>query len=119
MAMATTMQVNGCHSRSDGLQAHPLRCRGLLSGQLRRTVPTQASADLGIGFVQNFSGEGLTSIGGGSDDMPNAGGATYNGNWVAAVQAADGDGNGPISLTNGDASLSAQTLTEWARSPRP
>ena len=83
---------------------------------------SQKLSDLGIGFVQNFSGEGLTSIGGGSDDMPNGGGATYNGNWVAAVQAADGDGNGPISLTNGDASLSANfgmgkitaTLTDLA-----
>ena len=68
---------------------------------------TQKLSDLGIGFVQNFSGEGLTSIGGGSDDMPNGGEATYNGNWVAAVQEADDDGNGDITLTNGIASLDA------------
>ena len=47
---------------------------------------SQELSDLGIGFVQNFSGEGLTSIGGGIDDMPNGGDAKYNGNWVAAVQ---------------------------------
>ena len=34
---------------------------------------TQKLSDLGIGFVQNFSGEGLTPIGGTSDDMPNGG----------------------------------------------
>ena len=68
---------------------------------------SQKLSDLGIGFVQNFSGGGLTSIGGGIDDLPNTGTATYNGNWVAAVQAADGDGNGAISLTNGKASMSA------------
>ena len=69
---------------------------------------TQATlADLGIGFVQNWSGEGLTSIGGGKDDMPNGGDATFVGNWVAAVRAADEDGNGAISLVNGPATLVA------------
>ena len=68
---------------------------------------TQKLSDLGIGFVQNFSGEGLTSIGGTSDDMPNGGDATYNGNWVAAVQAADEDGNGAITLLNNAATLTA------------
>ena len=63
--------------------------------------------DLGIGFVQNYSFGGLTSIGGGPDDMPNGGEATYNGNWVAAVQARDEDGNGDISLQSGVASLMA------------
>ena len=62
---------------------------------------------LGIGFVQNYSSGGLTSIGGGSDDMPNGGDATYNGNWVAAVQMRDEDGNGDISLQSGVASLMA------------
>ena len=68
---------------------------------------SQKLSDLGIGFVQNFSGEGLTPIGGGSDDMPNNGMATYNGNWVAAVQRADEDGNGAINLRNGDATVIA------------
>ena len=68
---------------------------------------THELSDLGIGFVQNFSGEGLTSIGGTSDDMPNGGDATYNGNWVAAVQAADEDGDGAISLVNNAATLEA------------
>ena len=60
------------------------------------TGGSQDIAGLGIGFVQNFSGEGLTSIGGGNDDMPNTGDAMYEGNWVAAVRARDEDGNGPI-----------------------
>ena len=67
----------------------------------------QDLSDLGIGFVQNFSGGGLTSIGGGSDDMPNGGGATYNGDWVAAVQSRDGDGDGDITLQYGAADLVA------------
>ena len=68
---------------------------------------TQVPSDMGIGFVQNFSDSGLTPIGGGSDDMPNNGDAMYDGNWVAAVRAADEDGNGAISLESGDASLDA------------
>ena len=39
--------------------------------------------------------------------MPNAGDATYNGNWVAAVQSNDPDGNGPIALDHGAATLTA------------
>ena len=68
---------------------------------------SQELSDLGIGFVQNYSGEGLTSIGGGSADMPNGGDATYKGNWVAAVQAADEDGNGPNTLEHDSATLTA------------
>ena len=68
---------------------------------------SQKLSDLGIGFVQNFSDEGLTSIGGGSDDMPNGGKATYNGDWVAAVQAASKSGNGAISLKHNAATLTA------------
>ena len=62
----------------------------------------QEIADLSIGFVQNWSGSGLTG-----DDMPNNGKADYTGNWVATVRARDEDGNGPITLTNGDATLTA------------
>ena len=58
-------------------------------------------ADLGIGFVQNFSDSPT------GDDMPNVGMATYNGNWAAAVQEADDEGNGDITLENGAASLTA------------
>ena len=36
-----------------------------------------------------------------ADDMPNNGEATYDGNWVAAVQEADSDGDGDIELMNG------------------
>ena len=68
---------------------------------------SQKLSDLGTGFVQNYSGEGLTTIGGGSDDMPNGGIATYNGNWVAAVQSKDEDGNGPINLHHDAATVTA------------
>ena len=70
----------------------------------------QTPSSLGIGFVQNFSGEGMTGA-----DMPNHGGATYDGNWVAAVQGADDDGNGAVTLNHGDAMLTANF--EKARSP--
>ncbi len=56
----------------------------------------------GIGFVQNYSGSGLTGA-----DMPNHGTATYNGNWVATVQAADVDGNGDITLEHDTAIIDA------------
>ena len=49
----------------------------------------------------------MTSIGGTSDDMPNGGNATYNGNWVAAVQGADEDGDGAITLEHEAAKLIA------------
>ena len=62
---------------------------------------TQELSDLGIGFVQSI-GDGLTGA-----DMPNNGTGDYSGNWAGAVQAADDDGNGAISLTNGDATLTA------------
>ena len=62
---------------------------------------SQAPSDLGIGFVQNISGEGMTA------DMPNNGGASYTGNWVATVRGADPDGNGDIVLQSGASALTA------------
>ena len=62
---------------------------------------TQKIADLGIGFVQSI-GDGLTGA-----DMPNNGTGEYEGNWVAAVRAANEDGDGPIVLRNGDATVTA------------
>ncbi len=62
---------------------------------------SQELSDLGIGFVQSI-GDGLTGA-----DMPNNGGAMYSGNWVGAVQRADEDGNGDISLVNNAATLDA------------
>ncbi|MDE0030015.1 MAG: transferrin-binding protein-like solute binding protein, partial [Deltaproteobacteria bacterium] len=62
---------------------------------------SQDIADLGIGFVQSI-GDGMTGA-----DMPNNGSGTYEGNWVATVQAADPDGDGAITLTSGAASLAA------------
>ena len=63
---------------------------------------SQELSDLGIGFVQNFSDDGLTGA-----DMPNNGDAKYSGSWVAAVQAGEDDGNGDISLLHGAADLVA------------
>ncbi len=56
-------------------------------------------ADLGIGFVAGLSD--MTA------DMPNFGIATYNGNWVANVQAPAEDGMGDISRMAGVASMMA------------
>ena len=61
----------------------------------------QKIGDLGIGFVQSI-GDGLTGA-----DMPNNGGAMYNGNWVATVRGADDDGDGDITLEHGAAELDA------------
>ena len=69
----------------------------------------QELSDLGIGFVQSI-GDGLSGA-----DMPNNGGGTYSGNWAAAVQAEDEDGDGDISLMHGAAGLQAW----WRTSPRP
>ncbi len=62
---------------------------------------SQSIDDLGIGFVQSI-GDGLSGA-----DMPNNGMATYKGNWAATVQTEDEDGDGAISLTSGDASMTA------------
>ena len=59
----------------------------------------QEVADFGIGFVQGV-GDGLTGA-----DMPNAGSATYSGNWVAVVLQGAGDDS--MSLEHGDAELTA------------
>ena len=67
---------------------------------------SQKIGALGIGFVNNI-GDGMTPIGGGADDMPNNGKATYEGDWVATVQEANVDGNGDISLETGAATLMA------------
>ena len=55
----------------------------------------------GIGFVQNYSGEGMTPV------MPNFGSAEFDGNWVATVQVADPDGDGDISIADGAATVTA------------
>ena len=68
----------------------------------------QDIVDLGTGFVQNHDGSGMTPIGGTSDDMPNSGEGTYEGDWVAAVRAADNDGDGDITLQHGAATLVAE-----------
>ena len=57
---------------------------------------------LGIGFVQNYAGA-PTEV----SDMPNHGSATFDGNWVATIQAADPDGDGTVNLEDGVASMTA------------
>jgi hypothetical protein len=77
---------------------------------------SQEPGDLGIAFVQSI-GDGMTGA-----DMPNNGVGNFTGNWVAAIQAADDDGDGDIVLKSGDATLSANfskdeieaTLTDLA-----
>ena len=63
---------------------------------------TQDLADLGIGFVQNIDGSGMT-------ERQGVGTATYNGDWVAAVRrqyASDAE-KGAIKLRDGTATLTA------------
>lgn len=67
---------------------------------------SQDIADLGIGFVQSV-GSGLTPVDGENEHLPASGDATYNGNWVAAIQEADVDGDGDITLQHGPAMLTA------------
>ena len=68
-----------------------------LSGSGANTV-----ADLGIGFVTATpDGMGMT------EEMPNHGTATYNGNYVANVQEADLQGDGTIRRMDGTASMIA------------
>ena len=61
-----------------------------------------AIADLGIGFVQNIDGSGVT-------EKQGIGAATFNGDWVAAVRrkyASDAEA-GAIKLDSGSATLTA------------
>ncbi len=66
----------------------------------------QEVSELGIAFVQNFTGAGMTE----DEEMPNNGDAKYEGNWVANIQEADEDGDGAVSggmEVKGDATMSA------------
>ena len=68
-----------------------------LSGSGMNTV-----SDLGIAFAHAIAdGDGLTEV------MPNHGNATYNGNYVANVRAADADGDGAITRLDGTAMIMA------------
>ena len=72
-----------------------------LSGSGANTV-----TDLGTGFVNTLSSmtDPDSEAEGG---MPNFGGATYNGNWVANVQEADEEGDGGITRADGTSTLTA------------
>ena len=74
-------------------------------GEADKDDGTQMLADLGIGFVQNFSESGIT-------DKQGIGTATFNGDWVAAVQRAHGEGEGAITLADGKAMLTANFGTD-------
>ena len=73
-------------------------------------------ADLGTGFVNALSDMGMTnpdhSAAGG---MPNFGTATYNGNWVANIQAADPQGDGPITRHDGESSVVANFVKDTVK----
>ena len=66
---------------------------------------SQMLADLGIGFVQNFSDSGIT-------EKQGIGTATFEGDWVAAIQRAHGEGEGAIVLDEGRATLMANFGTD-------
>ena len=72
---------------------------GVWSGLNGKDDGTNTVSDLGIGFVAN--------IGEMTPNMPNFGDATYTGNWVANVQAADEEGDGDFSRHDGVASMMA------------
>ena len=73
-----------------------------LSGSGANTV-----ADLGIGFVTATpDGMGMT------EEMPNHGTATYNGNYVANVQEADLQGDGTITRMADTASMVADFMED-------
>ena len=72
---------------------------GVWSGLNGKDDGSNTVADIGLGFVANI-GE-MTS------NMPNFGSASYEGNWVANVQANDDDGDGDFSRHDGVASMKA------------
>ena len=70
-------------------------------GDADETDGSQDLADLGIGFVQNISGSGMT-------DRLGIGTVTYDGQWVAHVQRQNATpGTGTINFEGGDAMLTA------------
>ena len=62
-------------------------------------------SDIGIGFVSATADGMMTEV------MPNYGTATYKGNWVANVQAANPQGNGTIMRQDGVMSM----MSDWAK----
>ena len=74
-------------------------------GEAKASDGSQDPAALGVGFVNALAtGDGMTAV----DDMPNHGRATYEGDWVAAVQNQDPGGDGTITLETGAATLTAE-----------
>ena len=77
-------------SRSDRVRPPPLRYLVLTSRKQPRNGDNAISAISVLASLQALSE--MTG-----HDMPNHGGATYSGGWIAHVQAADPDGNGGFS----------------------
>ena len=80
-----------------------------LSGSDANTI-----TDLGVGFVTALSsGMGMTDPDHDTDSgMPNFGGATYDGDYVANVQAADEEGDGPIGRFSGTSTVTADFVKD-------
>ena len=69
--------------------------------------------DLGIGFVTAFGTAGMTNPDHEAEGgMPNFGGATYNGNWVANIREADPQGDGKVTRHGGTSSLTADFVKD-------
>ena len=83
-----------------------------LSGSGANTV-----ADLGTGFVNALSdGMGMTNPDHEAEGgMPNFGDAKYNGNWVANIQEADGQGDGAITRHDGTSSMTADFMQDTVK----
>ena len=64
------------------------------------TLAGQKVAGLGIGFVQNFSGSGVT-------DRLGIGKVTYNGDWVAVIQRKNSAAEGAFSMDSDAATMTA------------
>ena len=90
---------------------------GLWNGLSGSGANTVADLDLGTGFVNALaSGMGMTNPDHDADGgMPNFGGATYNGNWVANVQAADNESDGPITRHDGASSMTADFVKDTVK----
>ena len=86
--------MKAVYPHGDRVRPHPLRRVG--HSQARNEDGSQKLADLGIGFVQNFSVTGVT-------DRLGIGTVTYNGDWVAVMQRQNSAAEGAFNLCDSDA----------------
>ena len=86
---------------------------GLWNGLSGSGANTVADLDLGTGFVTSYGTVGMTDPDHEAEGgMPNFGGATYKGNWVANVQEADDEGDGGITRHDGNSTLTADFVKD-------